>query len=236
LRNLRLVSRDRLGVGDFVRDCTTGDQDPLLGPSRQNEVKRFCFASTPLSSPPVLQSDADCCMAQARLGATVRAQYTDPGQRSMTAVVHAALLPLKAFFLLIVLAISLLLALHHKNVEKYYGSAMTRIEIGLMVGSICMLLFPLMSQAFVQSAAALYGSYGRGPFIASNVGMIKYNFLIAFVAWAFGAGASEVGLTALAAGSALIGLSTAIATRARKAGRQPRADGAPGDAAASTKD
>src|SRR5262249_2429437 len=73
LSSLRQVSRNHLGLAGFIRDCSAASADPLIEPSHQAEAKRFCFASTPLlAAPPVLQSDAECCMAQARLLSTVR--------------------------------------------------------------------------------------------------------------------------------------------------------------------
>jgi hypothetical protein len=157
----------------------------------------------------------------------------------MTAATHAALLPLKVFFLLVVLLISVLLAVHHKKLESEesrYRKNMLRIEVGLLVGSIGMLFFPLMSEAYIQSAGALFGIAARGPFatmmpivsflfliwalltglffyrrkanerlvsaarmggvVVSNIGIIKYNLLIAAVAWALGAGASKLGPSA----------------------------------------
>jgi hypothetical protein len=39
-----------------------------------------------------------------------------------------------------------------------------------------------------------------GGVVVSNIGIIKYNLLIAAVAWALGAGASNLGLLALIAG------------------------------------
>ena len=244
VRNLRIASRNRWGLGEFVRDCATGPSDPLIEAASQSEKRRFCFAATPLTTPPALMTDAECCRAQSRLVTTVRTLYADPNRRSTTAMLHAALLPMKVFFLLIVLVISIMLAAHHKNIERYYGAYMVRIEFGLLIGTISMLLFPLMSQAFVQSSGALYGSSGRGPFvaimplvsfmfmiwalliglffyrrkandtlvsigrlgglIASNVGIIKYTLLISIVAWALGAGASEIALASLAGGCAAL--------------------------------
>ena len=68
LKNLRHVSQTHLGLAEFIRDC---DRDVLLEGAPGAEAKRFCFASTPLSPSPPLQSDADCCRAQERLSAAV---------------------------------------------------------------------------------------------------------------------------------------------------------------------
>jgi hypothetical protein len=73
-------------------------------------------------------------------------------------VVHTWLLPLKVFFLLTLLAVGFLLALRYEDINRYYPQFMRRIEVGVIVGAIAMVFFPLMSQAFVQTANALYGS------------------------------------------------------------------------------
>ena len=174
LKNLRQVSQTHLGLAEFIRDC---DRDVLLEGTSGPESKRFCFASTPLSSSPPLQSDVDCCRAQQRLTAAVSAQAHQE-RRSLTAKVHAWLLPLKVFFLLLLLAISVLLVLRHKSIEQHYKGRMARIEFGVIVGTAAALFFPFMSQAFVQSAEALYGISGRGTF-----SLITPLLSLAFGAW-----------------------------------------------------
>jgi hypothetical protein len=174
LKNLRQVSQTHLGLAEFIRDC---DRDVLLEGTSGPESKRFCFASTPLSSSPPLQSDVDCCRAQQRLTAAVSAQAHQE-RRSLTAKVHSWLLPLKVFFLLLLLAISVLLVLRHKSIEQHYKGRMARMEFGVIVGTAAALFFPFMSQAFVQSAEALYGISGRGTF-----SLITPLLSLAFGAW-----------------------------------------------------
>ena len=175
LKNLRQVSQTHLGLGEFIRDC---DRDVLVEGISGPEGKRFCFASTPLSPSPPLQLDADCCRAQERLAAAVSAQFAHQKPRSLTAKLHAWLLPLKVFFLLLLLAISVLLVLRHKSIEQHYKGRMARIEFGVIVGTAAALFFPFMSQAFVQSAEALYGTGGRGTF-----SLITPLLSLAFGAW-----------------------------------------------------
>jgi hypothetical protein len=176
LRNIRQVSRTHLGLDEFVRDC---EHDTLLELTPGAQSKRFCFASTPLSSSPPLQSDAECCRAQARMSDMVSTQYSHPEQRSLTAKVHAALLPLKIFFLLVLLAISILLVSRHKAMQEHYHQMMPRIEYSVIIGTAAVLFFPLMSQAFVQSSEILYGLAGRGTF-----SLIMPVVSLAFGVWA----------------------------------------------------
>jgi len=161
LQDLRRVSETRLGLVEFIRDC---DRDALLDGPPVPEAKRFCFASTPLSPLPQLQSDADCCRAQERLSASVGSQFSRADRRSLTSKVHAWLLPLKVFFLLVLLVISTLLVLRHRAMGQHYKASIGRIEIAVIVGTAAVLFFPFMSQAFVESSEVLFGLTGRGTF------------------------------------------------------------------------
>ncbi len=166
VRNLRLVSNGRLGLEGLIRDCSASSKDPLIQPALTPERRRFCLASTPLSSSPPLEADEDCCKAQTRLVSAARANYITASTRSITSEVHAILLPLKVFFILVVYVISILLAVHHKKVERNYGAYLGQMEIGLFTGALCVLFFPLMSQAFLQSSEVLSGTAGGGSFSA----------------------------------------------------------------------
>ncbi|MBL8567249.1 MAG: hypothetical protein JNM89_16185 [Hyphomicrobiaceae bacterium] len=161
LRNLREVSQARLGLADFVRDC---GHDTLLESKLERESKRFCFASTPLSQSPILQTDAECCRAQERLSAKISSLYSVPEQRSLLAKVRAWILPLNVFFLLVLLFIGVQLVSRQKTIQQHYPRTMSRIELSVIIGAATVLLFPLLSQAFVQSTGALFGTGGRGTF------------------------------------------------------------------------
>ena len=174
IANVREVSQSRLALKDFVRDC---GRDPLVEAARDRvERKRFCFASTPMSPEPHLSSDSECCKSQERFLAAVNT-LAKPDQRSLTGRYHAILLPFKIFFLLILLAISLLLAARNSSVKAHYAGLMPRIELGVLVGAIVMIFFPLMSQAFVLTTDALYGTRQIGGFKP----------IVPFLSFAFGA-------------------------------------------------
>src|SRR5690606_33767977 len=115
---------------------------------------------------PVLSTDAECCRAQQRYQSTIDNLYLDPTQQSVTGRIHKLLLPGKVFFLFILLAISILLTVRHSGVKQHYPVRIARIEIGVLVGAAAMIFFPLMSQAYVQSADALFGVQQRGGFRA----------------------------------------------------------------------
>ncbi len=161
--NLRTVSRNRLGVHEFYRSCRA---EPLIAREETEEPRRFCFASTPLSDAPPLSTDGECCQAQQRYQSAIDRLYLDPSEQSVTGRIHRLLLPGKVFFLFILLAISILLTVRHSGVKTHYPDQIGRIEIGVLVGAAAMIFFPLMSQAYVQSADALFGVQQRGGFRA----------------------------------------------------------------------
>jgi len=161
LHDLRTVSQSRWGLADFIRSC---DRDAFLEPAAEQERKRFCFASTRLTPSPQLQSDAECCRAQQRLSVAVAESFAHPDQRSLTAKAHALTLPMKVFFLLVLLTISILLVVRHQGMAANYQASARRIEFSVIVGTAAVLFFPFMSQAFVESVGALYGLTGRGTF------------------------------------------------------------------------
>ncbi len=175
LQNLRRVSQSYFGLDQFVRNC---QHDNLLELRPGPETKRFCFASTPLSQSPPLQTDDECCRAQELLSGMISTEASQLEQRSLTGKVHAWLLPFKVFFLLVLLAISVLLVSRHKAMQQHYQRSMPRIEFAVIIGTLAVLFFPLMSQAFVQSTEVLYGLRGRGTF-----SLIMPALSLAFGAW-----------------------------------------------------
>ena len=93
--------------------------------------------------------------------------------------VHAVLLPLKVFFLLMVLSIGILLAVWRRKIDKLYGAYTGRIERGLLVGALAMLVWPVSNHGFLQSSTLLYGKAGEGLYAIISPVM---SFM--FAAWA----------------------------------------------------
>ncbi|MFM1814841.1 MAG: hypothetical protein RLZ98_1536 [Pseudomonadota bacterium] len=160
IENVRRVSQSRIGLSDLARDC---DPDPLIGPaiSEGQERRRFCLASTPLSDAnraPKLTTDRECCEAQHAFRTTMVKLHAPLENRSVTGVVHRTLLPLKIFFLLVLLVISIMLAIRWGSLERYYRAFLPGIEKGVLVGAGAMVLYPVMSHAFLHAAELLYGT------------------------------------------------------------------------------
>ena len=155
LAGLRRVSQTRAGLSPFVRACAV---DPYIETPPEITVLRYCFASGQN------MNAAQCCAAQAQFREDLTVLYAKEPRHSTTGMVHAVVLPLKVMFLLVVLIIGVMLALWRRTVDTHYRRYARRMERGIIVGAIAMLLWPISNHAFLQSFAALYGRQGQGVY------------------------------------------------------------------------
>lgn len=171
VKEVRAISRVRLGLSPFVRECL---DDQLMEIPLELMQPRHCFVTmTKLTA-------AQCCMAQKDFTADLSKLYdSERGNHSVTGVVHAKLLPLKIFFLLMIFAIGVLLALWRRTIDQHYRDYTGRIERGLLIGALAMLLWPVANHGFLQSSSLLYGRAGEG--IYATISPVL-SFL--FAAWA----------------------------------------------------
>lgn len=170
LKSVREVSQTRVGLSPFVRTC---DPDPLIEQPAENTLRRHCFATMSR------MAAADCCRAQAKLTTDLVALYSREPAHSLTGDVHALLLPFKIYFMLVVLSIGMLLAIWRRVVDRLYTSFVTRIERGILVGAVAIVLWPIANHAFLQASESLYGKIGQGAY-----GSFSPVFSLAFGAWA----------------------------------------------------
>jgi len=176
LQTVRRVSQSRTGLSPFARDCAP---DPLVQRPTILGDRRFCFATNTL--PPrrdTFLTAVECCKSQRRFVEFLSDAHADAGKPSLTGQVHSLLLPLKVFFLLVLLIVGFLLAVRRRSVDTHYEELAGRIERGVLVGAFAMLFWPVMNHAFLQSAAVLYGKSGGSVFRFLGPG-----FSIAFGAW-----------------------------------------------------
>jgi hypothetical protein len=150
---IREESTQRFGLSRFVRDCR---QDPLVEPAAEDLAKRFCFASRRMSTA------NECCTAKRTMTEDLRQAYLKPGSTSETLKVHTLLLPLKVFFLLSLFVMGVLLAVWRRSIDKHYGNYAVRIERGIIIGALAMLVWPITNHAYLQSASLIYGPAGEG--------------------------------------------------------------------------
>lgn len=150
---VRRQSQRRNGLSILVRKC---DTDPLIETPRDMVELRYCFITkTKLTA-------AECCAAQTRFTMALSELYASEQQHSVTSLIHTLLLPLKVFFLLMILAIGILLAIWRRTIDDLYGAQTVHIERGILIGALAMLIWPISNHGFLQSSSLLYGKYGEG--------------------------------------------------------------------------
>ncbi len=167
---VRAVSQQRIGLSPFVRDCKP---DEYVETARDLTRKRRCFITQTNTTA------AECCVAQETFTADLTRMFKEEPQHSLTGQLHALVLPLKVFFLLVLLVIGIMLAIWRREVDRLYAGYANRIERGVLVGALAMLLWPATNHAFLQSASLLYGEAGEGPYATMSP-----LFSIVFVGWA----------------------------------------------------
>ena len=168
IAKVRSESQSRNGLSKFIRICK---KDELLEEPVSRSFKRHCFASGSL-----MNAD-QCCQAQKQFVANLEQLYT-PDNYSITRLAHAILLPFKAFFLLMLFLVGLLLAFWRNRIQQFYTSLVPKIERGVIVGALAVLFFPAANHGFLQSASVTYGPFGQ-----SNYSTIAPLVSIAFGAW-----------------------------------------------------
>ncbi len=171
VEDVRAVSSHRVGLSPFVRECVT---DQLMELPAEQIQPRHCFVTK------TKQTAEQCCFAQKLFTEDLTKLYeSERGNHSVTGVVHAKLLPMKIFFLLMILAIGILLALWRRTIDKHYQSYTGHIERGLLIGALAMLLWPVSNHGFLQSSSVLYGRSGEGIYAT-----ISPVLSFMFAAWA----------------------------------------------------
>jgi hypothetical protein len=170
--NVHRISASRFGLAAFVHPC---DADPYLD-THLDELRRFCFASTPLPSSPTskpqLSTSAECCHSQELLRRVIASQYDQRSNRSISGQLYQPFMTIKVFFLFLALSINLLLVVYHNRLESKYSPIMHQVEVCIIVATVAMLFYPLMYQADIQTLDALYGTANRslvrslGPYLS----------------------------------------------------------------------
>jgi hypothetical protein len=147
---LRTAAQSRVGVSKFSRVCRP---DPLLETPEEFGRERFCFATGSK-----LNGEA-CCLAQARYSTHIETLWTDPANRSLTSSFDYIALPLKVFFVIVVVLIGALLVIWRKLIERRYAAIAPAIERALLIGAVAMLPWPFMDYAHMQAMQTLSGRW-----------------------------------------------------------------------------
>ena len=89
-------------------------------------------------------------------------------------------LPLKVFFVLIVVAIGLLLAVWRDRIDTHYRELVPRLERGVIIGAFAMLFWPAMDYGYQQTANVLFGRADAGPQLRLSLVIAPWALLLLF--------------------------------------------------------
>lgn len=152
VREVSEAGQRRWGLSGLVRKCAT---DPMMEPPEENAKARHCFVTG------TMLNAEQCCRAQTRFMSSVKS-LQQSSQRSQTYDWHQLLLPLKVFFLLVLIVIGMMLAFWRRKIDEIYAPYVPQIERGLLFGAFAMLFWPLMDYACLQAVEVMYGRWGNG--------------------------------------------------------------------------
>jgi hypothetical protein len=166
------AAQKRVGLSKFARNC---QPDALMEIPEEMHKERYCFpAKGKLTG-------AQCCDAQTRFADTVSRLQADPAQRSLTGSLDQILfLPLKIFFVLIVVAIAICLAIWRDLMDTHYLELVPAVERGVIIGAFAMLFWPLMDYGYQQTSNALFGRWGSGPQFRLSLVIVPWALLLLF--------------------------------------------------------
>jgi hypothetical protein len=171
LQELRTEAHNRMGLSKFARSCAV---DRYLEPPEDMAKVRYCFpARTQLKG-------AECCAVQKRFGATVTDLYRSPSGRSLSALYDVFFMPLKVFFVLVVVAIAILLAIWRDRIDQHYRELVPRLERGIIIGAAAMLFWPAMDYGYQQTTNVLFGRMSDGPQFRLSLVLVPWALLLLF--------------------------------------------------------
>ena len=97
----------------------------------------------------------DCCRVKTAFREHLNTLATQSPSR--LAAIHRYVLPVKCFFLLLLLGIGILLVRFRKGLERVYGGDFSHMSFGLAVGGAVMLVWPLLNASYLETMSLLTG-------------------------------------------------------------------------------
>jgi hypothetical protein len=169
---LRETAQQRFGLSSFGRSCV---RDSLLEIPDEMLKERYCFPARKN-----LNGEA-CCAVQAALSKAVSRLQRNPETRSFSAEMDRLLfLPLKTFFILVVVAIAVLLAFWRDRIDQLYADKIASLERGIIIGGFAMLFWLAMDYGYQQTANVLYGRMTAGPQLRLSLVLVPWALLLLF--------------------------------------------------------
>jgi hypothetical protein len=172
LDTLRKTAQQRFGLSSFGRSCV---RDSLLELPDEMLKERYCFPAKKN-----LNGEA-CCAVQDAFSKAVSRLQRNPGTRSFSADMDRLLfLPLKTFFILVVVAIAVLLAFWRDRIDRLYADKIASLERGVIIGGFAMLFWLAMDYGYQQTANVLYGRMTAGPQLRLSLVLVPWALLLLF--------------------------------------------------------
>ena len=172
MADVREKSQSRVGLSSFARPCSP---DPLLEMPDEMTKERYCFPAK------ARLNGTACCAVQAKFTEALGRLQANPATRSLSAQIDGWLfLPLKVFFVLIVVAIGLLLAVWRDRIDTHYREFVPQLERGVIIGAFAMLFWPAMDYGYQQTANVLFGRVDAGPQIRLSLVIAPWALLLLF--------------------------------------------------------
>jgi hypothetical protein len=170
--DLRERAQSRVGLPAFGRPCVT---DPLLEPAANAARERYCFPAK------TLLDTAACCAVQQQFADVVAKLQENPATRSLSTTLDAAFfLPVKVFFVLVIVAIGVLLAIWRRSIDVHYHAFVPQMERGIIIGGLAMLFWPAMDYAYQQMANVLFGRMQSGLQVRLSLVIAPWVVLLMF--------------------------------------------------------
>jgi hypothetical protein len=172
LSGLRATAQSRFGLSSFGRSCV---RDPLLEMPDEMLKERFCFPAKKN-----LTGEA-CCAVQLAFSQAVLRLQRDEAMRSTSGELDALIfLPLKTFFILVVVAIAVLLAFWRDRIDQLYSDLVPRLERGVIIGGFAMLFWLAMDYGYQQTVNVLFGRMTAAPQLRLSLILVPWAIFLLF--------------------------------------------------------
>jgi hypothetical protein len=172
LADLRGKAQTRFGLASFGRLCKL---DPMLEAPEEYTKERYCFPAGKN-----LDGKA-CCEVQAAFAEAVSALENDPATRSRSGMYdELVFLPIKTFFILVMAAIAVLLAIWRDRIDEHYRDVVPALERGVIIGAFAMLFWLAMDYGYQQTANVLFGRQVDGPQLRLSLVLVPWALLLLF--------------------------------------------------------
>ncbi|MCG8441770.1 MAG: hypothetical protein MI723_08175, partial [Caulobacterales bacterium] len=157
----------KAGLNYFADTCRTEEQLFI----QEQEVVKYCFVSGEYLT------IGQCCEVKKRFRTAVNALHAQG--ESLTAQVHRVVMPVKIFFLLVLVGVGVMLVNRRETIQAEYADEVDRFTFSLALGGLLMLHWPLMNSAYTLSYDIVFGDESGGAY-RTNADL----YTIAFAVWA----------------------------------------------------